>query len=487
MADRKTMTRQTLIGEKGVALIETRCLQMGYLFHPRRVDHGIDGHIDLIEAGSGAVLNLTLLVQSKAQERPFPAETADGFRYPCDQRDLEMWLSGNAPVILVFSHPDQDEAWWVDVKAAFPDAASRAGRTVHVDKRTQRFDRDAAAALMRLGMPKESGLYLRPPSITETLTTNLLQVAEMPSSVYVATSRFGGDYRAAGKALSDRGVRASGWMLRDAMVYSFANLREEPHAILCEGDVEQHDTAQWADSDDLDDQHRFQDLLARTVLGSYPELRWHRERRHVHFAATFDLSPRKAGKGPGRPGRTVFGPHADKNAPENVGYYHHAALQMRFRRVDGVWYCQLEPDYCFTVDGVTEHRRADKLRSGIKRLEHHAAVSGWTRMWAIFLRGPADLLTSPKPIEFGDLLTVQVERGIDDRWWGPAPAAGGDELQEQAERDQAALTAELAAAGIDTEDLMSLLEDDAGTSGEVIGQRGGSPREAKVKAAGNAR
>ena len=309
----------------------------------------------------------------------------------------------------------------------------------------------------------------------------------MPSSVYVATSRFGGDYRAAGKALSDRGVRASGWMLRDAMVYSFANLREEPHAILCEGDVEQHDTAQWADSDDLDDQHRFQDLLARTVLGSYPELRWHRERRHVHFAATFDLSPRKAGKGPGRPGRTVFGPHADKNAPENVGYYHHAALQMRFRRVDGVWYCQLEPDYCFTVDGVTEHRRADKLRSGIKRLEHHAAVSGWTRMWAIFLRGPADLLTSPKPIEFGDLLTVQVERGIDDRWWGPAPAAGGDELQEQAERDQAALTAELAAAGIDTEDLMSLLEDDAGTSGEVIGQRGGSPREAKVKAAGNAR
>lgn len=239
MADRKTMTRQTLIGEKGIELISRRCLQMGYLFHPRRVDHGIDGHIDLVEASTGAVLNLTLLVQSKAQDRPFPGETAEAFRYLCDQRDLDMWLSGNAPVILVFSHPEQEEAWWVEVKTAFPDAAARAKRTTLIDKKTQRFDQDAAAALMDLALPKDAGLYLRPPSITETLTTNLLRVAEMPASVFVATSRFGGDYRAAGEALAERGMRASGWMLRDGMVFSFGDLREEPGSILCEGDVEE--------------------------------------------------------------------------------------------------------------------------------------------------------------------------------------------------------------------------------------------------------
>ena len=210
MADRKTMTRQTLIGEKGIELISRRCLQMGYLFHPRRVDHGIDGHIDLVEADTGAVLNLTLLVQSKAQDRPFQGENADAFRYLCDQRDLDMWLSGNAPVILVFSHPKQEEAWWVEVKAAFPDATARAKRTIFIDKRTQRFDRDAAAALMDLAVPKDAGLYLRPPSITEILTTNLLLVAEMPASLFVATSRFGSDYRAAGEALAgtrDAGIR----------------------------------------------------------------------------------------------------------------------------------------------------------------------------------------------------------------------------------------------------------------------------------------
>src|SRR4051794_19907269 len=101
MADRKTVTRQTFIGEKGIALIERRCLEMGHLFHPRRVDHGIDGHIDLVDPDSRAVLNLTLLVQSKAQDRRFSGETDDGFHYLCDQRDLDHWLSGNSPVILV--------------------------------------------------------------------------------------------------------------------------------------------------------------------------------------------------------------------------------------------------------------------------------------------------------------------------------------------------------------------------------------------------
>jgi hypothetical protein len=128
VAGRKTVTRQTIIGEKGIALIERRCLEMGYLFHPRRVDHGIDGHIDLVDQDSGAVLNQTLLVQSKASDRPFAWETDQSLRFVCDDRDLDLWLAGNAPVILVLSHPEQDEAWWVDVKAAFPDAESRVSR-----------------------------------------------------------------------------------------------------------------------------------------------------------------------------------------------------------------------------------------------------------------------------------------------------------------------------------------------------------------------
>ena len=118
------------------------------------------------------------------------------------------------------------------------------------------------------------------------------------------------------------------------------------------------------------------------MQGSYPDLRWHNERRHVHFRASADLTPRKAGKGPGSRGRTVFGPHYAKSDPARVSYYHHAALRTRFRRIGGTWYCQLEPDYCFTTDGYTESRFADSLLAGIKRLDRHPAVLGWTRMWA---------------------------------------------------------------------------------------------------------
>src|SRR4051812_27733699 len=43
VAERKTVTKSTMIGEGGIALISVRCLEMGFIFPPRRVDHGIDG------------------------------------------------------------------------------------------------------------------------------------------------------------------------------------------------------------------------------------------------------------------------------------------------------------------------------------------------------------------------------------------------------------------------------------------------------------
>ena len=482
MAPRKTVTQQTIIGEQGVALIETRCLEMGFIFHPRRVDHGIDGHIDLVEPGAGnrAILSQTLLVQSKAQNRPFSFETDDSFRYICDERDLDLWLSGNAPVILVFSHPEDGEIWWVDVKAAFPDVVTRSSRTVFVDKRTRRFDRDAAPALLQLAVPASSGLYLRPPPKMETLTTNLLPIVTMPQVVYLATSAVR-DYPAAGEALASQAAeRRPGWILRDGQIMSFTSLREPPLSVLCDGDVEEHGTGEWADTDDLDMQYRFMDLLRHTVTDSYADLRWHKERNHLHFGATRDLRPRKAGRGPGVLGRTVFGPHYAKSEPAKVRYYHHAALLLRFRRLDGCWYCQLEPDYCFTSDGYTEARLADKLLAGIKRLDRHPAVAGWTRIWTNHFRAEG---RAERPIGFGPLATVTVDRGIDDRWWGPAPVElTPDEEPDQAEAEEVVATALLSEADIDTEDLAAIVTGpDPKTGGSARTPRRNWPQQGRRK------
>jgi hypothetical protein len=71
------------------------------------------------------------------------------------------------------------------------------------------------------------------------------------------------------------------------------------------------------------------------------------------------------GRGPGRRGRTVFGPHYGLDDPGKVTYYHHAALNPRFRRIGGAWFCVLGVDYCFTRDGKNESSFADSLLAGI--------------------------------------------------------------------------------------------------------------------------
>jgi hypothetical protein len=74
-------------------------------------------------------------------------------------------------------------------------------------------------------------------------------------------------------------------------------------------------------------------------------------------------------------GRTVFGPKK-VDSDGKPGFYAHAALIYRMRRLGETWYCELVPDYCFTSDGMAEHRNADKLIAGIKRLDRHPAVEG---------------------------------------------------------------------------------------------------------------
>lgn len=42
----KKLTRSTIISEAGIALINRRVTEMGFVWHDRRVDAGIDGEIE---------------------------------------------------------------------------------------------------------------------------------------------------------------------------------------------------------------------------------------------------------------------------------------------------------------------------------------------------------------------------------------------------------------------------------------------------------
>ena len=119
LARRKKISRSDIIGDKGIALIHRLVLDMGFVWNPTGLEAGIDGYIEIRDEATGEVANCILQVQSKATAWPFAAETDASFSFLCDERDLDYWLGGNAPVILIVSRPDTNEAYWVSIKDYF--------------------------------------------------------------------------------------------------------------------------------------------------------------------------------------------------------------------------------------------------------------------------------------------------------------------------------------------------------------------------------
>jgi len=174
----KRIAHATLLGERGIALIARIVMEMGCVWYPTgSVEAGIDGHIEFRDAATGTVYNVVIGVQSKATDgAAFANETAHGFDYYCDERDLAYWLMGNLPVVLIVSRPSTNDAYWVAIKDYFRDPVRRASKKVHFEKGSTRFDVQARDALFGVAAPRDAGIYLSPPRTAERLISNLLPV-----------------------------------------------------------------------------------------------------------------------------------------------------------------------------------------------------------------------------------------------------------------------------------------------------------------------
>ncbi|HEY6448240.1 MAG TPA: DUF4365 domain-containing protein [Acidobacteriaceae bacterium] len=144
----KKITKSARIGELGINLIQRIVVHdLGCMWYPTgSTEAGIDGTIELLNSGTDEATSQIISVQSKALS-VFSCETEDKFEYVCKQRDLDYWLQGNTPVILVCSRPSLNEAYWVSIKDYFRDQYVRASKRVIFNKNADRFDRHARAAL----------------------------------------------------------------------------------------------------------------------------------------------------------------------------------------------------------------------------------------------------------------------------------------------------------------------------------------------------
>ena len=424
---RKKLTPQTLLGQRGANLVERIVLEMRYAWRPILLfDLGIDGEIEICDPKTGEATNLILRVQVKATGQAFPRETADSFEYICDRRDLDYWLRGNAPVILIVCRPDTSEAYWISVKDYFNDPATLKASRISFSKRLNKFDPSCALTLKQLALPKDSGIYFSPFPKTEKLYSNLLRVSSFASDLYLADT----SYRKpedVWAVFKTAGAKAGAeWVLSGKKIISFRDLHEPPFDGICDlGTCETFNTKEWAYSQDSGRQKDFVRLLnlclkeRARLLGLW--LFKDDKRRYLYFPATRSLNTRRVQyqSKTKRVSREVFKQYRRKSDPSQATYCRHLAFKGYFVRLNDAWYLELTPTYHFTSNGKdTDRFRAERLQ-GIKRLERNPAVFGQVLFWADYLRRQTcGLFSSEYPfLTFGNLAALDIEASIPDEIW----------------------------------------------------------------------
>lgn len=434
----KKVSAQAITGQRGVNLVERIVLEMGCAWNAtnQSTEAGIDGEIELIDPDTRAASNTVVRVQVKGTLGRWQAETLDTFEYPVDERDLAYWMSGNTPVILVVTRPQEGEAYWVDVKGHFDTPAAKKARKVRFDKRTMAFTKDSLRDLAAIALPKSMGLYFAPRPKEETLYTNLLRVTRMPTRLWLGETDLRAG-RGAFQALRDHGLgEVEEFVLDNRRILTPHDLTDPRWRPLVDrGTVEEFPASDWADARDPEKRGLFVQLLNRCLhTRAWQEgIVRRKDDDALYFRASADLEPRQVPFQSVKEGaiRTVFKgyPYPKGDRVGEIWYYRHAACHAQFRRYDATWYLEILPTYHFTTDGLRRHWRAEELLAGIKKREKQGAVMYQVVMWAAILRGAEEVdvglfsdlsVANTYPfLGFGPLQTLTLDVGIDDKAWLP--------------------------------------------------------------------
>ena len=438
----KKLSGRVIRGQQGINLIEKIVLQMGSSWSPTgALDVGIDGHIELFDPSNQAPLGKVLAVQSRVVSRP-TNETADGFDYYCEERDLRYWLQGNMPVILVISQPERGDAFWISVKDYFAAPDSRKTHKIHFSKRDNRFDVEALNALLRVGAGSSAGLFLGPSPKSERLISNLLELIEFPNNVWIAATECRRPYQV-WQILEASTERPSGnWLLHEDLIVSFQDLSQPQWGDVCDaGSCDAFDASEWAYSSDPDRRRQFVELLNTCLKEQlHPEIRYSPHEECFLFCGTLKTAPIYRGYHSARRRSSikVVGRYkwTSKRTGETTEWLRHLAFRPQFRLLDRQWYLEITPTYVFTSDGMLLDRFNEDRLKGIKRIEGNRAVLSALLFWADFLGSKDDLLRSQdsRPLKFGQLAEASLPVGIVDKAWssqdldsGPESSDGSDD------------------------------------------------------------
>jgi hypothetical protein len=418
----QTATDETVIGERGIAMIADAVGRMGHIWRPGggATDFGIDGDIELRDPGTGQVHNVRVGVQSRATERRWPGETQDGFHYTPSQKHIEYWLSSNQPVLLICSRPSKGEIYWRSIQEWAQDPSLRATRRVTFDKARDRFDESVRDRLFDLRASADD--RVEPPSpawVPETVLANLMPVIWQSDTLHSATVPTM-DPKALFTPAHEQKVHHFSAVLRDGSVWSLSPFRQGFLAAIGAADEKRGPLVPWLTSSEPQDLNLVRDLVRRSLLSTYHRhLVWHHAKRVAYFRleAEPDAWQPVVYRWTKGPGRTVVSPQRAKTR-EGFTSYRHDAAEIAVRRLETRWYIQVRPTYLFTWDGSQVSGHHDSALAAIKRMETHPAVSQALRMWAHLLVERIALGAQyQEPFVLGPLAEVRSPRSIIDAGW----------------------------------------------------------------------
>jgi hypothetical protein len=445
LAKHKQIGHADMRGDKGIAFVHRIVSDMGFVWNALHLEAGIDGIIEIRDAVTAEVTNCIIQVQSKAGPSYFKAETDTSFEFLCDERDLDYWMRGNAPVVLVVSRPDEHEAYWVSIKEYFRDPKRRKSRKIQFSKSADRFDVACRERLAALALPVDSGHYLAALPQPDTLICNLLPVAEYPKRLFRATTKLRYPSQVWERLNEASDQAKPEWLLHDGFLYAFHDLTFSPWNKVCLDSTTQNlATSTFAFAEDGKQKYVFVRMLGaclREILGQQG-VRFSKDRWHYFFRSTPDFTEKKVG------GLSVFKGYQSKTTPDRIAYYRHRAAELDFVRFDGQWFLQITPTYHFTQDGWKLSRYFDERLSGIKQLERQNKTHlRQLRMWEEVLRqthisvGPEkpkqrslfeeEIASFPPPspytlLSFDPLVAFDVDWNVPESAWLPQPTDDSD-------------------------------------------------------------
>lgn len=405
------------VGYRAEAFVSKTVADAGFIWNDRRRDFGIDGQIETVSA-AGEVTGEAVLVQVKGTERGFPGETDSSIRLIVDKDHIDYWLRIDQPVIVVCVDLSKGQAWWKLVGDWFSDPSRRTQRAIEFDKKSDRFDVTTVGRILQSTTSSKDGLTRL--AGNESLISNMLAVESFGPTIWSASSpcRVRDD---AWERMRANGAFESGFHLSQGKIFAMTPLHRGALSVLCDGPVTEMPTEAWAGSEDPDLRKRFVSLLNFTLRSAHhPDLVWHSKKRVVYFQAPANLARRRIKGRRKGPGRSFFMPYYGKDAETKVKYCRHYAADLRFRRWEGRWFLEINPDYHFTIDGKRDSLYDEEYVSKIKRRERNSAVLGLVQAWADYLRGEDTLFSErDRRIVFGDLLTFEADAFIDEAVWIP--------------------------------------------------------------------